>query len=129
MTKTTKTIASTLKTSIIAGLTIGSLAFGTAYTANAFTPVSSGLKTIAATTTVESVHFISRRSGKRSDYYGSPKGYKGLFGFRGGFIGQGGVAKNGYNGKSQHFNDGHHSSQHKGHARKKHLSKTHYHSK
>ncbi|MEP3526060.1 MAG: hypothetical protein ABJN24_11630 [Hyphomicrobiales bacterium] len=100
MTKTTKTI-----TGIVAGLAIGSFALGSAHTANAFTVSPSGLNSVISTSSIEPVHFISKRPGKRSDYYPSARGYKGLLGFRGEFIGSGGAAKHGYNGAFHHFED------------------------
>ena len=108
MTKTTNKIARTYKIGIVAALAIATTTFGSALTAHAFTAASSNLKTLGASTLIEQVHQIKKkRQGKRSDYYGTARGYKGLLGFRGEFIGSGGAARHGYNGNGKyHYPEG-----------------------
>ena len=108
MTKTTNKIARTYKIGIVAALAIATTTFGSALTAHAFTAASSNLKTLGASTLIEQVHQIkTKRRGKRSDYYASARGYKGLLGFRGEFVGSGGAARHGYNGLGKyHYSEG-----------------------
>lgn len=104
MTHTNNKMAKTFKAGIIAAVSIGTTTFGSALTAHAFTAASSSLKTLGASTSIEQVHQIkTKRRGKRNDYYGSARGYKGMLGFRGEFIGSGGAARHGYYGQGKYF--------------------------